>query len=292
MHGIALSRQFGETVRTRIRFGRCSYPDVTPGTPVAAKALLASAHFQGVVTVPMSTAFKLSVTLLLELLYAFVTRSWMPFHFQGIELELLISTCRALMAGLVWLWFGDFIRSSIHSIRPHQRPGVIAVAGVLLVEALLCARLGLPGLPLQTTWAATSLIVGIHEELVFRGLLQTLLTRRLGWVPGVVLSNLCFTLFHFGAQPLNPVNFINLFLTGCVLGVVYCRTGSLLAVIAIHAAVDSIYSFSPFLHVPWPPLFTDFFDGLALLLALSLYPNRSMAAVSRMTQLVRVADDV
>lgn len=240
----------------------------------------------------MSMGFKLAVTLLLELIYAFVTRAWMPFHFQGITLELLISTCRALMAGLVWLWFRDFIRARTTTLRPHQRTAVIAVAAALFIGALLCARLGLPGLPLQATWAVTSLLVGIHEELVFRGLLQNLLTTRLGWLPAVLLSNLGFTLFHFGAQPLDPVNFIDLFLTGCALGVVYCRTGSLLAVMAIHATVDAIYSFSPLLQAPWPSLFTDFFSALALLLALSLYPNRSLATASKMPQLVGVADDI
>ncbi len=240
----------------------------------------------------MSITFRLIVIALLEPIYALVTRAWMPFHFQGIELELMISVCRALIAGLVWLWFGDFILSGSGKVRPHQRPVLIAAAAALLLEAAVCGNTGLSGPSLQITLAVTSLVVALHEELVYRALLQDLLRRRIGLMPALLLSNLCFTLYHFGAQPLNPLNFVYLFLSGCTLGLIYERTRSLVAVITIHSLADAIFCFTPLVETPWPPLMGDFMVAVAFLLALSLYPNRSAASASKMAQFVRVADDV
>ena len=240
----------------------------------------------------MSLAFKLILTLLLELVYAVATRAWLPSWFHGVRLELLISAGRALVAGIVWMLFRDSLLAQNGRAEHQQYPLVLAAATALFLEAILVGNAGLDGRPLRGTFAATSFVVGVHEELVYRGVLQNLLLARTNLPFSLLLSSLCFTLYHFGAQPLNPLNFLYIFLTSCTLGLIYERTRSLGIVIGIHAIVDALFSFSPFLHPPWPPLFGDYIVLVALLMALSLHPNRGTRPQSQVPQLVRIADDV
>lgn len=230
----------------------------------------------------MGTAFNLGVLAALEVFYALITRAWLPFHYSGIGLELLITTGRALMAALAWQWFGSLIQSGFRPLAAHQRPAACAAAIALLAGATLCGRYSLQGTSLKVTWAATSLVVGLHEELVFRGILQNLLLEPLGFFGTVVLSNVVFTVFHFGAQPLDPANAFSIFVTGCVLGVLYQRTGSIMAAIAIHATLDAWICFSPFLQLPWPDIDRIYFDLIALLFAVSLHPSRQAGWKSKM----------
>lgn len=79
-----------------------------------------------------------------------------------------------------------------------------------------------------------SLCAGIGEEALFRGGLQTLLGDYLPYPHPVLLAALLFALIHF-AQPLNSAL---IFVIGCLFGVVYWQTESLLTVMVAHAVYD------------------------------------------------------
>lgn len=72
------------------------------------------------------------------------------------------------------------------------------------------------------------------EELVYRGLLQGALTRRLDDVVGLVAAALWFAAIHF-----QPVEFPGLFMIGLVLGVCMWRTGRLGMPILAHVAFNA-----------------------------------------------------
>jgi len=97
-----------------------------------------------------------------------------------------------------------------------------------LAETQGWARLWLLSMP-------TGLLWGVVQELLYRGLLQTGLVRRLNTVPGVLLANLVFTFgpLHFnyfglgtGAGPQWGM-FAAIFGIGLFFGVVYQRSGNL-----------------------------------------------------------------
>ncbi len=82
-------------------------------------------------------------------------------------------------------------------------------------------------------WAlfTTSVCAPIIEEIIFRGQILVSVRERFGAFVAVVISAVLFALAHFSV----PQQLINAFIVGLILGFIYVRTGSLLAVILIHA---------------------------------------------------------
>ena len=78
----------------------------------------------------------------------------------------------------------------------------------------------------------------ILEEMLFRGVIQGAVTRRKGPFAGVLISALIFGIIH-----LNPVQVVNAFFVGLVLGYVYHRTCTLWSVIVLHMLNNSFSYF-------------------------------------------------
>ncbi|MEM6858527.1 MAG: type II CAAX endopeptidase family protein [Pseudomonadota bacterium] len=79
-----------------------------------------------------------------------------------------------------------------------------------------------------------SLCAGIGEEALFRGGVQTLLGVYLPYPHPVLLAACAFAVIHF-AKPLNSGL---IFAIGCLFGMIYWATGSLLTVMIGHAVYD------------------------------------------------------
>lgn len=108
---------------------------------------------------------------------------------------------------------------------------------------------------------ATALIVGVIEELLFRGAIFGGLRRAMRWPSALALSSAVYAITHFMARPENPAEvdwlsglrvlptmlagmtelrtlipaFLSLTLAGVILGLAYQWTGDLSASIGIHA---------------------------------------------------------
>jgi membrane protease YdiL (CAAX protease family) len=123
----------------------------------------------------------------------------------------------------------------------------VFVIGNIVFGILFAGRLRMiladPGL----WWRPAALAVfinflwGFHQELVYRGILQTELVRRWGSVWGIVVSNLLFTFgplhfYHFAGRiswQALPM-FAGIFVTGLFFGVLYRRSGNLAIVCVLH----------------------------------------------------------
>ncbi len=81
-----------------------------------------------------------------------------------------------------------------------------------------------------------SLLAGVTEEILFRGLLQPLLEAHWGWAAGIIFSNLLFAIAHF----ITPLYALLAGLTGLYLGFSLDFGGerNLLTPILIHALYD------------------------------------------------------
>lgn len=79
-----------------------------------------------------------------------------------------------------------------------------------------------------------SLLAGVGEELLFRGVIQGGLTGPLGPWPALILASLLFGVMH----ALTRAYFIIATLMGFYLGWIYLRTGNLLIPILIHFLYD------------------------------------------------------
>ena len=166
-----------------------------------------------------------------------------------VQQELYWSAIRLVSAAaLVWLF---------RRIRP-ARSGMSSVISArhllafgILLAPVLVGNSGLDG-PYRYLYAATSFLVGLREELAYRGVLQNLLIRRLSIPMSLLVSNVLFVGYHFGVQPFTVVNIIQLFLIGIILGFVYHLSGSIVLAVALHSIYDAIWALTPFLARPMP----------------------------------------
>lgn len=112
-------------------------------------------------------------------------------------------------------------------------PMALVVFGLLFRTHLLALleRHGLPGFLLFSV--LTGLIWGMVQELLYRGWLQTELTRRFGAVAGLLVANIVFTLgpLHFNAlfadDGVRWGSMAAIFGIGLLFGVLYHRSGNL-----------------------------------------------------------------
>jgi membrane protease YdiL (CAAX protease family) len=111
---------------------------------------------------------------------------------------------------------------------------------------ILASVLRTPRTTLEVAWLLVLLcvLVPIGEEVFFRGFVYNTL-RRWGWVGAVIFSSVLFAAVH-----VQVVHFLPILLLGVVLAVLYQRTGSLVASIAVHgvnnlvAALASLYNWN------------------------------------------------
>ena len=83
---------------------------------------------------------------------------------------------------------------------------------------------------------ATALgLAGVCEEFAFRGFLQNTLTRRISFIPAVLISAFTFGIFHFDPQ---LVYILSAFSAGLVLGYVYHRWNSYIVAVIAHSSVN------------------------------------------------------
>lgn len=89
---------------------------------------------------------------------------------------------------------------------------------------------------------AVTFIVPVLEEIIFRGFLQTALTKRIGTFKAIIFSSAVFAAFHFAAgQGINNFNIVGtLFILSLFLGFIRERQGNLFPSIALHATFNGM----------------------------------------------------
>lgn len=172
---------------------------------------------------------------------------WSAWQWQP---ELLRTLCRAGVAFLLWHFFRALICSGTPSGRGVRHPLFIAAACLLFSVPLLIGDWAFMGPLTRSVFAATSIVVAIHEEFLFRGIVQNLLARRWGMLKAIGMTSALMTLWHVGALPLTLFNFWQVFAISCMLGLIYAATGSMVLVVTVHALYDAIWSATPVLAKP------------------------------------------
>ncbi|MBM3217412.1 MAG: CPBP family intramembrane metalloprotease [Candidatus Rokubacteria bacterium] len=185
---------------------------------------------------------RVAAAVAVEVGYAVITRAWLRHVGGPVASEFAVTAVRLMTIPIHWALFRDVVRSRAPRVVPTRHP--LFVVGV----ALLLLAAAVPEQPSPPKWSwqyavvfvLTSIVIGVREELVYRGILQNLLERRLGWMSAVVVSNATFVIYHYGMFELTPPRVATILLVGGALGLVYSRTGSLGLPMAIHGAYDSV----------------------------------------------------
>jgi membrane protease YdiL (CAAX protease family) len=86
---------------------------------------------------------------------------------------------------------------------------------------------------------ATSFLWGFYQEVVYRGILQTELVRRMGSVRGILVGNVLFTFgplhfYHFSQTSSALLMFAGIFAIGLYFAVLFQRSGNLWMVATFH----------------------------------------------------------
>jgi CAAX protease family protein len=105
----------------------------------------------------------------------------------------------------------------------------------IVAEPSLWGRVGLV--------LVTSFLWGFYQEIVYRGILQTELVRRIGTRRGILVANVLFTFgplhfYHF-YQPSPAPMFAGIFATGLFFAVLFLRSGNLWMVGIFHGLGES-----------------------------------------------------
>lgn len=90
----------------------------------------------------------------------------------------------------------------------------------------------------------TSFLWGFHQEVVYRGIVQTELVRRMGAAGGILLGNFLFTFgplhfYHFFQTSSAFLMFAAIFAIGLFFAVLFNRSGNLWMVASFHGVGDS-----------------------------------------------------
>lgn len=206
----------------------------------------------------------------IELSYALVTRLLMPRYFSGISVELYISVARLLTLPLYWKLYRPLIRSRAARLETLGKPSFLVGVVMLLSVPLLFGNDDWADPVVRTVFVLTSPVVGLREEIVYRTIVQNLLEERLGKAVAILLASVVFALYHYGygGWSYSWPRFFELFLFGCIFGVMYRMSGSLLLAATLHTMIDVVYAVSPLIPQPLPRADGLWAEALVLLVFL------------------------
>ena len=123
---------------------------------------------------------------------------------------------------------------------PKMTPPVLVILLLLGVATWMTPTDHNPDVLLKYTFAVTSLLVAVREELVYRYVLQNWAQQQDSGNPyllPVLVPSVLFTFYHLGAQPI--AQFPLIFVTSCLLGWVYIASGkSLFLIVVCHCLID------------------------------------------------------
>ncbi|WP_298225346.1 CPBP family intramembrane glutamic endopeptidase [Acidocella sp.] len=144
----------------------------------------------------------------------------------------------------------------LSSTRAARLLGAGLLVGVVTLSFLMALLLagglaqfhwsGLPvpaGVGFALAWLGTSLLIGLTEELAFRGYLQQTLARGMGFWPAALLTSLAFGTLHLFNAHESAIGILNVFGVGMILCLALQRTKSLWWPIGFHAGWDYSESF-------------------------------------------------
>lgn len=203
----------------------------------------------------MSLTQRILVVAAIESAYFIATRVVLHYlPWSSVEAEAIRTILRLATAVAYWWLARPLILSRTPIWNALRNP--FFVIGMLLFMSVpvLIGQYKLAA-PVALLFAVTSVPVAFKEEFLFRGIVQNLLTQKLGVLKAVFATSIIFTAWHVGAWQFSVGSFAQIFLASVVLGVIYVSSGSILAAIVIHAIYDALFSFSPFLPNPLPGIF-------------------------------------
>ena len=189
-----------------------------------------------------------------ELSYVLLARVVVSkFGMYTLDAEYFRTPARLILIVLYWVLFRDLLTSKKLTPQQVSQPPFLAALVLFVSVPLLVGNLSYMDATTKSVYAAGSLIVALREEFLFRGLIQNLLSRRIGDGAAILLTTFVFTLWHVGVIPLLWFSYVQVIVAGLLMGIIYAKTRNLWLVVAIHALYDALWSLTPIFDGPIVP---------------------------------------
>lgn len=195
----------------------------------------------------LSSQKKMWLTIILiEVVYVVVARTIAYFYgIYNFEAELYRSINRIVIFAVTLFVFKDFIFQHKPDYRGLSNPIWIVSILLFLSIPLLEGHMGGLELGFRMFFSATSIFVALHEEIVYRGVVQKLLLGRFSKFKAILITSSIFTAYHIGAIDFYINLYIQVFLASIILGIIYVETNSLVVVVVLHTIYDALSPFTP-----------------------------------------------
>lgn len=198
----------------------------------------------------MNLTRHLVIVAIAEIAFVIATRVVLHyFHWTSVEAESIRTAMRIGTAALYWWLMKPVILSRKPDLHCLAQPTVVLALLIFLAIPVLVGQYSLKT-SVAVMFAVSSIPVAFKEEFLFRGIMQNLLDARLGAWKAILITSVIFTLWHVGTWEPSLWTFGEIFLASVIIGLLYVRSGSIGAVIVLHAVFDAIYSFTPLLTPP------------------------------------------
>lgn len=188
----------------------------------------------------MDVRSRLALAIIVELLYMALSR---VIAYAGLptfaEVEIWRTPLRLMTALIQWILMADVIFGEREVNAPVDRRRLCVALAMLWLTPLLTGDYE-ASVRDSVIVAAASFPVAIHEEIFFRGIVQTLLVRRFGAIAGICVSTLIFTAWHIGVADPSLLNFTLIAMAGLGCALIYSGTDSLLLVVLVHGLYDAL----------------------------------------------------
>ena len=215
----------------------------------------------------MNMSIRVLIAAIIEITYAVLTRTWLREQLNGVDLELAVTAARLVTVVAYWMLFRELIRSRVSGAGSVKRSLVlIGVVVALTIPFFFQGWSPGGGLGTAVVFALTSVVVGLREELLYRAVLLNLLEPKIGTFNALLLSTGLFVVYHYGALPVTALAITEVVCLSMLLGLIYVKSGSLIAVIVFHSVYDAVWFFGPFLANPLPDIWRPAFLLPALVL--------------------------
>jgi len=184
--------------------------------------------------------------IIIELTYIAISRTvvFHTTHFSFTE-EMLFTLNRTAAALIALYFFYPMLSAKKTNYTTLRNPWLLAAMLLFLAIAPLESYMGSSTPAFKLFFAFTSIFVAIHEEVVYRGVIQELFMKHLSPFKAIFLTSLLFTLYHIGVVEWHINLYIQIFLAGIFLGVLYYKTQSLILVITLHTIYDALEAVTP-----------------------------------------------
>lgn len=181
-----------------------------------------------------------------EITFVILTRLALAHHSTYTQEAELIRTIFRLGAVLIyWLLLRNFITSKNLASADISQFRLLLAFVLFLSVPLLVGDWSFMGPGTKAVFAATSIVVALKEEIVFRALIQNLVAKRFGNLSAILVTTALFTAYHIGVIPLSFFAYGQVVFASLILGVLYARTQSLWLVIWLHTLYDALWSLTP-----------------------------------------------